>query len=147
MSFFLSTNSMKVGDPSVDANKLGAVVSKVHFEKILSYIELAKKEGGTILCGGHAVDPGGEFSGGWYIAPTVIEGLPYNCRTNQEEIFGPVVTITPFEKEEDALTMANSTVYGLASILWTEDLTRAHRIANNIHAGNAMSAGKIFRPQ
>ena len=133
--FVERTKAMKVGDPSVDANKLGAVVSKVHFEKILSYIELAKKEGGTILCGGHAVDPGGEFSGGWYIAPTVIEGLPYDCRTNQEEIFGPVVTLMPFDTEEEVLKYANSTPYGLSSTLWTENLTRAHRMAEKIHAG------------
>jgi aminomuconate-semialdehyde/2-hydroxymuconate-6-semialdehyde dehydrogenase len=110
-------------------------VSKTHFEKILSYIELAKKEGGKILCGGNAVNPGGEFSGGWYIEPTVIEGLSYDCRTNQEEIFGPVVTLMPFETEEEVLKYANSTVYGLSATLWTENLTRAHRMAEKIQSG------------
>jgi len=133
--FVAKTKAMKVGNPADDANKLGAIVSKQHFEKILSYIELAKKEGGKILCGGNAVNPGGEFSNGWFIEPTVIEGLPYNCRTNQEEIFGPVVTLTPFETEEEVLMYANSTQYGLSSTIWTENLTKAHRVASKIHAG------------
>jgi len=107
----------------------------VHFEKILSYIELAKQEGGKVLCGGTAINPGGEFSEGWYIAPTVIEGLPYDCRTNQEEIFGPVVTLTPFETEEEVLKYANSTTYGLSATIWTENLTRAHRMAEKIQSG------------
>jgi len=111
------------------------VVSKPHMEKVLSYVELAQQEGGTVLCGGHRVIVDGEFSEGYYIAPTVIEGLKHDCRTNMEEIFGPVVTIMPFDTEEEALQYANSTQYGLASILWTENLTRAHRIANELHAG------------
>ena len=135
--FVAKAKAMKVGDPSVDTNKLGAIVSKVHFEKILSYIELAKKEGGKILCGGNAVNPGGEFSKGWFIEPTVIEGLPYNCRTNQEEIFGPVVTIMPFDTEEEVLMYWNSTQYGLSSTIWTENLTRAHRVAEN-KSGNSV---------
>jgi aminomuconate-semialdehyde/2-hydroxymuconate-6-semialdehyde dehydrogenase len=124
-----------VGNPMDAKTKTGAIVSQMHFEKVLSYIELAKQEGGTILCGGHAVKPEGKYANGWYIAPTVIEGLAYDCRTNQEEIFGPVVTITPFDTDEEALMMANSTEYGLASIVWTENLTRAHTMANKIKAG------------
>lgn len=133
--FVTKAKAMKVGNPADDSSKLGAIVSKQHFEKILSYIELAKKEGGKILCGGNAVNPGGEFSGGWYIEPTIIEGLSFDCRTNQEEIFGPVVTLTPFETEEEVLKYANSTVYGLSATLWTENLTRAHRMAEKIQAG------------
>lgn len=133
--FVVRTKTMKVGNPADDSNKLGAIVSKAHFEKILSYIELAKKEGGNILCGGNAVNPGGEFSGGWYVAPTVIEGLPYDCRTNQEEIFGPVVTLSPFETEEEMLKYTNSTSYGLSATIWTENLARAHRIAQKIQSG------------
>jgi aminomuconate-semialdehyde/2-hydroxymuconate-6-semialdehyde dehydrogenase len=124
-----------VGDPLAPETKTGAIVSKMHFEKVLSYIDLAKQEGGTILCGGHAVTVPGNCAEGWYIAPTVIEGLSYDCRTNQEEIFGPVVTITPFDTDEEALMMANSTEYGLASIVWTENLTRAHTMAAKIKAG------------
>jgi aminomuconate-semialdehyde/2-hydroxymuconate-6-semialdehyde dehydrogenase len=77
----------------------------------------------------------GELEHGWYIQPTVIEGLTYDCRTNQEEIFGPVVTITPFETEEEVLKMANSVSYGLSSSVWTQDLRRAHRMASLIQAG------------
>ena len=129
------TREMKVGDPLEADSKLGAVVSLPHMEKILSYIELAREEGGTILCGGEAVQPAGRCRNGWFVAPTVIEGLPHTCRTNQEEIFGPVVTIAPFDDEDEVLAYANSTPYGLASILWTENLTRAHRIAARLNSG------------
>jgi len=124
-----------VGDPLDDKTKIGAIVSKPHFDKILSYIELAKQERGNILVGGKKVDVNGRCENGWFIEPTVIEGLSYDCRTNQEEIFGPVVTIMPFDTEEEVLQYANSTQYGLASILWTENLTRAHRVANKIKSG------------
>ena len=124
-----------VGAPLDDKTKVGAVVSKPHMEKVLNYVELAKQEGGTVLCGGKQANIGGEFSEGYYIEPTIIEGLSYNRRTNQEEIFGPVVTIMPFDTEEEVLMWANSTVYGLASTVWTQDLTKAHRMAQNIHAG------------
>ncbi|MGB3948820.1 MAG: aldehyde dehydrogenase [Bacteroidia bacterium] len=133
--FVTKAKALKVGNPADSTNKLGAVVSKSHMEKILSYIELAKKEGGTVLCGGKQVHLEGEFAEGYYIEPTIIEGLSYDCRTNQEEIFGPVVTLTPFDTEEEVLMYANSTQYGLASIVWTENLTRAHRIAGLLHAG------------
>ncbi|MDQ3046475.1 MAG: aldehyde dehydrogenase [Bacteroidota bacterium] len=126
---------LKVGNPADEDSRLGAVVSKPHMEKILSYIELAKEEGGTVLCGGNRVILDGEFAEGYYLEATVIEGLKYDCRTNMEEIFGPVVTIMPFDTEEEALKYANSTQYGLASIVWTENLTRAHRVASELHAG------------
>lgn len=129
------TRQMKVGDPLEADSKLGAVVSRPHLEKILSYIELAQEEGGTILCGGEAVRPEGRCRNGWFVAPAVIEGLPHTCRTNQEEIFGPVVTIAPFDDEDEVLAYANSTPYGLAAILWTENLTRAHRIAAGLKSG------------
>lgn len=129
------SSELIVGNPLDAATKTGAIVSKMHFEKVLSYIELAKQEGGKILCGGNAVKLNGENADGWFIAPTVIEGLAHTCRTNQEEIFGPVVTLTPFDTEDEVLAMANSTEYGLASILWTENLTRAHRMAAKIQAG------------
>jgi aminomuconate-semialdehyde/2-hydroxymuconate-6-semialdehyde dehydrogenase len=133
--FVEQTKKFTVGAPLDDKTRVGAIVSKPHMEKVLSYIELAQQEGGKVLCGGKQVNPGGEFSEGYYIEPTIIEGLPYNCRTNQEEIFGPVVTIMPFETEEEVLMWANSTMYGLASTVWTENLTRAHRVAQNIHTG------------
>ncbi len=126
---------LKVGDPLNEDTDLGAIVSVQHMEKILFYIDLAQKEGGKILYGGRRVTLEGRCRNGWFIEPTVIEGLPYNCRTNQEEIFGPVVTLIPFETEEEALMMANSTEYGLASIIWTENLTRSHRMATQIKTG------------
>ncbi len=134
-AFIAKVAKMQVGNPLDEQTKMGAIVSKQHFEKILSYIELAKEEGGKILCGGSAVKMEGELEHGWYIQPTVIEGLTYDCRTNQEEIFGPVVTITPFETEEEVLKMANSVSYGLSSSVWTQDLRRAHRMASLIQAG------------
>lgn len=133
--FVERTKALKIGDPLQNDTDQGAIVSKEHMEKVLGYIKLAKDEGGTILCGGNQFIPEGRCENGWFIEPTVIEGLAYNCRTNQEEIFGPVVTITPFETEEEVLMMANSTEYGLASIIWTENLSRAHRMAANIQTG------------
>ena len=124
-----------MGDPSDSATNLGAIVSKQHHAKVLSYIELAQREGGTILTGGKALKLDGRCADGYFIAPTVIEGLDYNCRTQQEEIFGPVVTLTPFDTEEEALIMANSVKYGLASSIWTNDLKRAHRVAEKIESG------------
>lgn len=124
-----------VSNPEDPKANLGAVVSKSHMEKVLSYVELAKEEGGTVLTGGERVILDGEYKEGYYLRPTVIEGLDYTCRTNQEEIFGPVVTITPFDTEEEVLKMANSTQYGLAATLWTSDLQRAHRMADQLHSG------------
>lgn len=133
--FVSKIKKLKVGDPEKKDSDLGAIVSKPHFEKILYYIDLAKKEGGKILTGGKNISMNGRCKDGWFIEPTVIEGLKYNCRTNMEEIFGPVVTITPFDTEEEALMMANATDYGLASIIWTENLTRAHKLAAQIKSG------------
>lgn len=127
-------SKMVAGNPLDPSTKLGAVVSEAHMEKILSYIGLAKEEGGKVLCGGHRLHPEG-VEGGFYVAPTVIEGLGPACRTNQEEIFGPVVTLQPFDTEEEALALANDTAYGLAATLWTTDLKRAHRVAAGIESG------------
>jgi aminomuconate-semialdehyde/2-hydroxymuconate-6-semialdehyde dehydrogenase len=124
-----------VSNPEDPKANLGAVVSKPHMEKVLSYVALAKEEGGTVLTGGERIILDGEYKEGYYLRPTVIEGLDYTCRTNQEEIFGPVVTITPFDTEEEALKMANSTEYGLAATLWTSDLQRAHRMADQLQSG------------
>ena len=167
--FVERVNALKVGDPKDETTDVGAIVSKQHFDKIMSYIELAKTEGGTILCGGKAVGPpadtqrrrdeseppalaggqsdgtavnspsanaeGSDKLGGWYIEPTVIEGLPFDCRTNQEEIFGPVVTIMPFDTEDEVLAYANSVRYGLSATVWTENLSRAHRMAAALESG------------
>lgn len=134
-AFVEKTKNTLVSYPSNPKAKLGAVVSKPHMEKVLSYVAIAEEEGGKILAGGHQIKLEGEYADGYYIAATIIEGLTYDCRTNQEEIFGPVVTITPFDTEEEVVMMANSTEYGLASTVHTENLTRAHRIAEQLHTG------------
>lgn len=134
--FVKCVSDLKVGDPSDYDTDVGAIVSKQHFEKILSYIELAKKEGGTILTGGipHSALLSPQ-STGWFIQPTVIEGLPHDCRTNQEEIFGPVVTIMPFDTEDEVLSYANSVRYGLSATVWTENLSRAHGVSAALESG------------
>ena len=133
--FVERTKALKIGDPLQNDTDQGAIVSREHMEKVLGYIKLAQDEGGTVLCGGKQFIPEGRCDNGWFLEPTIIEGLSFNCRTNREEIFGPVVTITPFETEEEVLMMANSTEYGLASIIWTENISRAHRMAANIQTG------------
>ncbi|MDH5645516.1 MAG: aldehyde dehydrogenase family protein, partial [Candidatus Heimdallarchaeota archaeon] len=133
--FIEKISKLVVGDPIDDNTNLGAIVSREHYDKILSYIDLAKKEGGTILYGGNSINVSGRCNDGWFIQPTVIEGLDNSCRTNQEEIFGPVVTITPFEYDDQVLQMANSTGYGLASILWTNNLQRTTYFSQKLNSG------------
>ncbi|GGH67985.1 aldehyde dehydrogenase [Phaeocystidibacter marisrubri] len=134
-AFIEKVSKLKVGPPSEDSSQIGALVSEPHLNKVMSYIKLAEEEGGTILTGGERVKLDGEHANGYYLRPTVIEGLEYTCRTNQEEIFGPVVTLTPFDSEEEVLTMANSTTYGLAATIWTSNLKRAHRVASRVESG------------
>ncbi|MCL4139267.1 UNVERIFIED_CONTAM: hypothetical protein GTU68_025313 [Idotea baltica] len=134
-TFVEKVKKLRVGDPAEENSHLGAVVSQAHMEKVLSYVSLAKEEGGTVLTGGQQIVMPGELSKGYYLAPTVIEGLDYNCRTNQEEIFGPVVTLTPFDTEEEVLEMANSTPYGLSATLWTNDLNRTQRVSSALKSG------------
>jgi len=134
-TFVAHVNTLRVGDPADEATDLGAVVSAQHMEKVLDHIAIAKAEGGHVLCGGARLLLNGPLKDGWYIAPTVIEGLGPACRTNQEEIFGPVVTLQPFDTEADAIALANATPYGLASVLWTADVRRTHRVARAIQAG------------
>jgi aminomuconate-semialdehyde/2-hydroxymuconate-6-semialdehyde dehydrogenase len=133
--FVGQVSALEVGDPLDADTDVGAIVSKLHFDKIMSYIDLAKTEGGTILTGGKQVHLDGRCADGWFIEPTVIEGLKHDCRTNQEEIFGPVATIQPFDTEEEVLGYANSVRYGLSSTIWTESLSRAHRMAAKIESG------------
>jgi len=134
--FVKQTRQLKVGDPQAPDTKVGAIVSKAQLEKDLSYIALAKELGGTIECGGKQVTGINErCQNGYFLQPTVITGLSHDCRVNQEEIFGPVVTIMPFDTEEEVLGYANSTQYGLSSTLWTTNLKRAHRMAAKLEAG------------
>ena len=132
--FVKRVKKLVVGNPFAGKTDQGAVVSAAHKSKILDAIELAKEEGGTILCGGKAVDVP-KFEKGYYLEPTVIEGLSPSCRTNQEEIFGPVVTLIPFETEEEVVAYANSTEYGLSATVWTQNIGRAQRIAEKLDSG------------
>ena len=133
--FVKRTQALVVGDPLEEKTKIGALVSESHMNKVLSYIEIAKQEGGQILCGGKQIKISGRCASGYFVEPTVIIGLDQNCRTNQEEIFGPVVTIMPFDTEEEAITFANATTYGLSATIWTENLKRSHRVAHQLKSG------------
>jgi len=134
-AFVKATKKLIVGDPKSKKANLGAVVSKQHMEKILTKINEAKEQGGKILCGGKRVVLKGKLKGGFYVKPTIIEGLSYDCNTNQEEIFGPVVSLIPFKTEEEVIEMANSTKYGLSASIFTRDVSKAHRVAANIDSG------------
>ncbi|RYZ24204.1 MAG: aldehyde dehydrogenase [Chitinophagaceae bacterium] len=134
-AFLEEVRALKVGDPMDPATKQGAVVSKVHFDKVMGCIETAKEEGGRILAGGAAVTPEGRCAQGYFIEPTVIEGLGPQCRTNLEEIFGPVVTLQSFKTEAEAIALANAGHYGLSATIWTQDISRANRVAAQVEAG------------
>jgi aminomuconate-semialdehyde/2-hydroxymuconate-6-semialdehyde dehydrogenase len=128
-------SGLRVGDPLDADSQQGALVSRAHFEKVMGCIALAREEGGKLLCGGERARVAGRCSEGFFIQPTLIEGLGPACRTNQEEIFGPVATLQPFEDADHAVELANATRYGLSASLWTRDLTRAHRVSARLHAG------------
>jgi aminomuconate-semialdehyde/2-hydroxymuconate-6-semialdehyde dehydrogenase len=133
--FVKRTKALAIGDPLEEKTKIGALVSEAHMKKVLSYISLAQQEGGEVLTGGRQVKVSGRCENGFFIEPTVIVGLSHQCRTNQEEIFGPVVTIMPFDNEDEVLSYANSTTYGLSATLWTENLKRAHRVSAQLKSG------------
>ena len=124
------TKQLRIGDPSDPATDVGALISEAHLQKVTGYLELAKQEGGTIVTGGRRVD-----RRGFFVEPAIITGLTCDCRVLQEEIFGPVVTVTPFDAEDEAIGFANSTRYGLSASVWTRDLQRAHRVAAALDAG------------
>lgn len=128
--FVEATKKLRIGDPADAQTDVGAVISEAHLQKITGYIELAKQEGGTIVTGGNRLD-----RSGFFLEPTIITGLGCDCRVLQEEIFGPVVTVTPFDSEEEAIGFANSTRYGLSATVWTRDLQRAHRVAAALESG------------
>lgn len=129
------TKLLKVGNPTDESTDQGALVSEAHMQKVLSYLELAKKEGGALLCGGKRAHFKNENQNGYFVEPTLIEGLGPQCRTNQEEIFGPVATLIPFETESEAIEIANSTKYGLSASIWTTNSDRSHRVSNQLEAG------------
>ena len=133
--FVAHARRLVVGDPMDPTTEQGALISAEHMAKVRGYLDLARKEGGTILCGGEPVSPPGRCANGWFLSPAVIEGLSPECRTSQEEIFGPVVSLYRFRTEEEAVRLANGTPYGLASVVWTGSLDRAHRVARDLQAG------------
>jgi aminomuconate-semialdehyde/2-hydroxymuconate-6-semialdehyde dehydrogenase len=132
--FVEKVKKLKVGHPSETDTNIGALVSKSHLEKVMDYINIAKEEKGKVLCGGNKVNVKG-YENGYYLEPTVIEVPTDECRVNQEEIFGPVVTIMPFKTEDEVLQMANKVKYGLSATLWTNDLKRTMRMSNQLQAG------------
>ena len=132
--FVSEVQNMKIGDPSDENTKLGALISPEHLSKVEEYIKIAKDEGGTVLTGGYPNLPK-EFKNGNWISPTVIADLDVNSRCSTEEIFGPVVTIHKFSNEKEAIEIANNTRYGLAGSIWTNDLEKANRVAESIHTG------------
>lgn len=132
--FIERTEQLVVGHPAKKETRVGAIVSKPHYEKILNHIDWAKDAGGQIVSGGHAVYPQG-YEHGYYIQPTIITGLDNSCKTNQEEIFGPVVTIQKFSTYEEVVALANDNDYGLSCTIWTNNLSRAHRLAKDMHVG------------
>ena len=125
--------SIRLGDPQSPETEMGPLTSKIHLDRVLAYCKVAVEEGGEILCGGKAPsDPA--LANGYFIEPTVVRAKPSD-RVSCEEVFGPFVTVTTFSSDEEALAEANNTAYGLGSGLWTNNLTRAHRFADGIHAG------------
>ena len=133
--FVARVSQLKVGDPMDENTRQGAIVSEAHLTKIVRCIDTARQEGGKILCGGHLIKLKGRCEKGYFIEPTVIEGLNADCETNQQEIFGPVVTLLPFKTEEEALRLANATQYGLSATIWTKDISKANRVAARLNSG------------
>ena len=134
--FIGKVGQLKQGDPLDEKTEQGAIVSQTQLDKVKFYVDLAQKEGGKVMLGGKAPESiNDRCREGYFFPPTVLTDLPVSCRTNREEIFGPVVTITPFDSEDEVIGYANDNEYGLASSVWTQNLSRAHRVAEKIHTG------------
>jgi len=133
--FVERVKQLRIGDPLEEKTDVGALISESHLDKVSGYIDLARREGGTIIAGGNRTKVKGRCEGGYFLEPTIITGLSHACRTNQEEIFGPVVTVMPFDSEEEAIRLANDSNYGLSATIWTENLKRAHRVSAQVKSG------------
>ena len=130
------TKALRLGDPLEEDTQQGAVVSAAHREKIEAYVALAREEGGEVVCGGRRPETlPARCEEGFFYEPTVVVGLPQQCRVNEEEVFGPLVTVQRFRHEDEVVSAANAVEYGLSASVWTESLRRAHRVAERIEAG------------
>lgn len=133
--FLAEVRKLRLGDPASPESFMGPLVSKAHWEKVKAYLQVARTEGGRILAGGETSAPADEFRDGYWLAPTVIDGLAENSRCIQEEIFGPVVTLSTFRSVDEVLEKANAVKYGLSASVWTRDLAKAHRVARDLMVG------------
>ncbi|MFC4120511.1 aldehyde dehydrogenase [Nonomuraea zeae] len=125
--FTAAAEAMRLGDPKLDSTEIGPLASETHYRKVSGYVETVAGEGGTVHSGG--------LGDGWFVRPTVITGMPATGRHQREEIFGPVVTVTPFDTEDEVVALMNGTRYGLNAMLFTENLSRAHRVSARLRAG------------
>jgi aminomuconate-semialdehyde/2-hydroxymuconate-6-semialdehyde dehydrogenase len=133
--FKKAASELVVGDPQDSSTNMGPVVSEEHYNKVTSYLDIAKEENSTLVYGGKRPDLPDHLKDGYYLEPTIYIQEDPNARISQEEIFGPIVTLIPFDTEEEALEIANNTEYGLNGVIWTDNLQRAHRISHNVRAG------------
>jgi aminomuconate-semialdehyde/2-hydroxymuconate-6-semialdehyde dehydrogenase len=130
-----ATEKQKVGPPDEPGVTMGPLISLEHREKVLSYYKLAVEEGATVVIGGGVPQMPAELANGAWVEPTIWTGLPHEARVNREEVFGPCCHIAPFDTEEEAVRLANDTAYGLTAVVYTRDLARAHRVANQMEVG------------
>ena len=135
MDFCEAVSQLKIGDPNELDTEFGAISSKQQFDKINYFIDIVNKENGKILLGGKPIKLSGRCKDGWFIEPTVVEGLDNTSRVNQEEIFGPLVTLQSFKTEKEAIQIANDTDYGLSATIWTNNIERSERVVADIEAG------------
>ncbi|MEZ0391237.1 MAG: aldehyde dehydrogenase [Pseudobdellovibrionaceae bacterium] len=143
--FVAETKKLKVGDPADPETFMGALISEAHLKKVESYFEHAKNEGGRILTGGERPELPSQLKHGYFLKPTVIIGLSENSKCLQEEIFGPVVTVTSFKNETEAIQKANGVSYGLSATVWSQDIEKAKKIVSHLDVGTVWINGWLLR--